>query len=177
MSLGPLYVLLGEVSIQVFAHFLIELFVFLVLPCMSSLLIMEIKTLVWCIIGKCVLPYGQFPFHFDYVFFSSAEAYYFDEIPFVYSFLYIPCSRGHWWTYFWVEYLRISCLCSPLGLLWCQDLYLSLLSILSLFFVWCKLVKFPFLHIAVQLSQHHLWKRLFLLHFMLLPPLLNINWQ
>ena len=32
-----------------------------------------------------------------------------------------------------------------------------------------------FLHVAVQISQHHLLKRLFLLHFMLLPPLLNIN--
>ena len=46
MFMGHLYVLLGEVSIQVFAHFLIELFVFLVLHCMSSLRIMEIKTLV-----------------------------------------------------------------------------------------------------------------------------------
>ena len=31
------------------------------------------------------------------------------------------------------------------------------------------------LHVAVQISQHHLLKRLFLLHFMLLPPLSNIN--
>ena len=35
---------------------------------------------------------------------------------------------------------------------------------------------FIFLHVAVQISQHHLLKRLFLFHFMLLPPLLNINW-
>ena len=34
---------------------------------------------------------------------------------------------------------------------------------------------FIFLHVAVQISQHHLLKRLFLLHFMLLPPLSNIN--
>ena len=27
--------------------------------------------------------------------FSHAEAFYFDEISFVYSFLYVPCSRGH----------------------------------------------------------------------------------
>ena len=27
--------------------------------------------------------------------FSPAEAFYFDEIPFVYSFLYVPCFRGH----------------------------------------------------------------------------------
>ena len=34
-----------------------------------------------------------------------------------------------------------------------------------------------FLHVAVQISQHHLLKRLFLLHFMLLPPSSNINWS
>ena len=27
-------------------------------------------------------------------FFSHAEAFYFDEVPFVYSFLYVPCFRG-----------------------------------------------------------------------------------
>ena len=32
-----------------------------------------------------------------------------------------------------------------------------------------------FFHVAVQISQHHLLKRLFLLHFMLLFPLSNIN--
>ena len=36
-------------------------------------------------------------------------------------------------------------LCSPEGLLWCHDLYLSLLSTLNYFCVWCKLViKFHF---------------------------------
>ena len=29
------------------------------------------------------------------LFFSYAEAFYFDEVPFAYSFLYVPCSRGH----------------------------------------------------------------------------------
>ena len=33
------------------------------------------------------------------------------------------------------------------------------------------------LHVAVQLSQHHLLKRLSLLHCIFLPPLLKINWQ
>ena len=36
---------------------------------------------------------------------------------------------------------------------------------------------FIFLYVAVQLSQHHLLKRLFLLHSMLLPLLSNINWS
>ena len=37
-------------------------------------------------------------------------------------------------------------------------------------------LSFIFLHVSVQISQHHLLKRLFLLHFMLLPLLSNINW-
>ena len=45
MSLGPLYVLLGEVSVQVFAYFLIGFFVFLVWSCVSSLHILEIRPL------------------------------------------------------------------------------------------------------------------------------------
>ena len=60
----------------------------------------------------------------------------------------------------------------PLGLLWCHYLYLSLLSTLSLFLCMVQVgdqVLF-FLHVAVQISQHHLLKRLFLLHFRLPPP-------
>ena len=45
MSLGPLYVLLGEVSVQSFAHFLIGLFVFREWSLVSSLYILEIRPL------------------------------------------------------------------------------------------------------------------------------------
>ena len=45
MSLGPLYVLLGEVSVQVLCPFLIGLFVFLECNRVSSLYILEIKPL------------------------------------------------------------------------------------------------------------------------------------
>ena len=40
-------------------------------------------------------PYGWFSFHFADVFFSCAEAFYLDVVLFVYSFLYVPCSREH----------------------------------------------------------------------------------
>ena len=133
------------------------------------------QTLVWGIIGKYIFWCGGFPFHFVAVFFSHAKASYFDEVPFVYSFLYVPCSRGYI-----SENIAVwnACLCSPVGLLWYHNLYLSLLSILNLFL--CMVLSwwssFSFLHVAVQLSQHHLLKRLFLLHFIPLPPLSNINW-
>ena len=55
----------------------------------------EDQTLVRGIIGKYIVPEGWFPSHFADVFFSRAEAFYFDEVSFVYSFLYVPCSRGH----------------------------------------------------------------------------------
>ena len=43
MSLGPLYVFLGEVSVQVLCHFLIGMFVFLEWSRVSSLYILEIR--------------------------------------------------------------------------------------------------------------------------------------
>ena len=52
------------------------------------------QTLAGSTIGKYIFPYGWFPFHFADIFFSCAD-FYFDEVPFVYSFLYVPCSRGH----------------------------------------------------------------------------------
>ena len=45
MSLGPLYVFLGEVSVQVLSHFLIGLFVFLEWSRVSSLYIWGIRSL------------------------------------------------------------------------------------------------------------------------------------
>ena len=91
MSLGPLYVVLGEVSVQVLCPF------FNWVACLPGVesdeffMYLGEQTLVQGIIGKYVFPYGWFPFHFSGVFFSHAEAFYFDEIPFVYSCLYIPC--------------------------------------------------------------------------------------
>ena len=95
MSLGPLYVLLGKVSVQVLCPF------FNWVICLPGVDLCELfiyfgdQTLVQGIIGKYVFLYVWFPFHFDDVFFSCEEAFYFDEVPFVYSFLYVPCSRGH----------------------------------------------------------------------------------
>ena len=88
MLMGPLYVLLGEVSIQVLCPFLNWI---VCLPGVESyefFIYFGDQTLVQCIIGKCIFPYSCFPFHFADVFFSHAEAFYFDEVPFIYSILY-----------------------------------------------------------------------------------------
>ena len=84
MSLGPLNVLLGEVSVQVLCSF-INWVVFL--PGVEScefFIYFGDQTLVRGIIGKYVFPCCWFSFHFNAVFFIYAEAFYFDEAPFVY---------------------------------------------------------------------------------------------
>ena len=47
----------------------------------------EDQTLVWGIIDKYIFPYDWFPFHFADVFCNHAEAFYFDEVALVYSFM------------------------------------------------------------------------------------------
>ena len=95
MFVGHLYVLLGEVSIQILQPF----FNWIVcLPGVESYkfsLYFGDQTLVQGIIGKYIFLYGWFPFHFDDGFFSCAEAFQFDVVPFVYSFLYFPCPRRY----------------------------------------------------------------------------------
>ena len=77
MSLGPLYVLLGAVSVQVLCPFFNCFF------CLSRLELCEIfiyfgdQTLIWGIIGKYVFLYSQFSFHFNAVFFSRAKVFFF----------------------------------------------------------------------------------------------------
>ena len=56
---------------------------------MSSLYILDIKPLSEVSLAD-IFPYGWFPFHFVDVFFTPAEAFYFDVVPFVYFFLYFP---------------------------------------------------------------------------------------
>ena len=100
------------------------------------------QTPVRGIICKYIFLYDWFPFYFTALSFSCADAFYFDGVPFVYSFLYVPCSRKHigkntaaWNTW---DFSRSS-IFPPLGpflsmfSFMCHNLYLSLLSTLSLF--------------------------------------------
>ena len=76
------------------AHFLIGLFVFLEWSPVSSLYILEIKPLSEVLLANLFSHTIGSLFIFNAVFFSHAEAFYFDEVPLVYSFLYVPCFRG-----------------------------------------------------------------------------------
>ena len=95
MSQGPLYVLLGEVSVQVLCPFIIELLVSLDWSHVSCLYILEIKPLCEISLANMFSHTVGSLFPFNAVFFSHAEAFSFGEIPFVYSFFYASCSRGH----------------------------------------------------------------------------------
>ena len=77
-----------------FAHFLIGLFVFLEWSRVSSSYIWEIRPLSEVSLAN-MFSHAIGSFQFNAVFFSHAEAFYFDEVPFVYSFLYVSCFRGH----------------------------------------------------------------------------------
>ena len=92
MSLGPLYVLSAEVSVEDLCPFLNWV---VCLPAVESgefFIYFGDQTLVRGIIGKYIFADCWFPFHCIAVFFSHAEAFYFDEVIFVYSSLYVPCS-------------------------------------------------------------------------------------
>ena len=93
MSLDPPSVLLGKVSVQDFSPFLIGLFVFLEWSHVSFLYILEIKPVSEVSLANMFShTFGSL---FILMLFSLAmqKLFYFDEIPCVYSFLYVPCSR------------------------------------------------------------------------------------
>ena len=89
MSLDPVYVLV-EVSVQIFYPFFNCVACLLRVESYEFFIYFEDQTLVRGTIDKYVFPYGWFSLHFNAVFFSHAEAFYFDVIPFVYSFLFVP---------------------------------------------------------------------------------------
>ena len=116
-----------------FAHFLIGLFVFLECSHVSSLYILEIRTLSEVSLANM---------------FSHTVGTLFILMLFSITMhkLFI-LMRSHFFILFFmslalgdvsvriccVEYLRFSCQCILLGLLWCYDLYLSIVPTLNLF--------------------------------------------
>ena len=178
MSLGPLYVFLGEVSVQVFCPFLNWV------VCLSGVELCEFliyfgdQTLVWGIIGKYVFPYSCSLF--TLMLFSLAMQKLFNLM------------RSHLFIFSFIS-LVLGDISMKMLLHGMSEIFLPMFS--SRTFMVLRLIfksfihlefifvygvswwsSFIFLHVAVQISQHHSLKRVFLLHFMLLPPLSNINW-
>ena len=68
MSLGPLYVFLGEVSVQVFCPFFNWVVCLPGVETSEFFIYLGDQTLVRGMICKYIFPYGWFPFHFADVF-------------------------------------------------------------------------------------------------------------
>ena len=133
MAMGQLYVLLGEVSIQVLCPFLIGLFVFLEWSHVSSLYILEIRPLSEVSLAN-IFSYTVGSL-FLLLMFSLAMQKLFILMR---SHLFILSFLSHALGNISVKILLcgISEIFLPMfssRLLWCHDLYLSLLSTLSLF--------------------------------------------
>ena len=178
MSLGPLYVLLGEVSVQILCPFFNWIVCPLVLSSMSSLHILEIKPL-------------------SYVSLANMFSYTVGSLCILMLFSLAMQKLSIWMR---SHLFILSFMSLALGdvsvrmLLWgMSEIFLPLFSSRTLMVSWLKFKSFIhhefifvygvswwssviFLHVAVQISQHHLLKRLFLLHIMLPLPLSNINW-
>ena len=160
-----------------FAHFLTGLSVFLVLSYMISLYIFEIKPLSEVSLANMFSHIvGSL---FVLILFSLAVLKLFNLM------------RSHMFILYFMS-LALGSISMKMLLRGISEIFLPMISSrtfmvsclifksfihLEFIFVygvsWCS--SFTFLHIAVQISQHHLLKSLFLLHFMLLPPLSNIN--
>ena len=74
VSMGPLYIFLGEVSVQVLCPFFNWIACLPVVELCEIFMYLGNQTLVQSNIGKYVLPHGWFPFYLD-GFFSCKEAF------------------------------------------------------------------------------------------------------
>ena len=94
MSMGSLCVLLGEVLVQVLCPF------FNWVVCLpgvesNSIYILAIKLLFKVSFTNIFSHTVGSLFILLMVSLAMQQLFYFGEAPFVYSFLYVPCSRGH----------------------------------------------------------------------------------
>ena len=166
-------ILLGEVSVQVLCPFFnwivclpgVELYEFLVY--------FEDQIFVLGIISKNVFPYSWFPFHFADVFMQKLFNLMQSHL-FILSFISLAIGDIS------VKILLHGISENLLPVFSSTTLMVSLLkSFIHFVFILVYGVSwwssFIFLHVAIQISQHHLLKMLFLLHFKFLPPLSNIN--
>ena len=73
MSLGPLFVVLGEMSVQVLCPFCNGIVCLPGVESFEFFIYFGDQPLVWDIIGKYIFSHSWFPFHFANVFFSHTE--------------------------------------------------------------------------------------------------------
>ena len=94
MSLGPIYALLGEVSVKVLCPCFNWIACLPGVQYVSTLYIWEIKPLSE-VSSANIFSHMVFSLFILLFSLSMKKAFYFEDVPFVYSFLYVPSSRGH----------------------------------------------------------------------------------
>ena len=81
MSMGLLYVLLGEVSVQELCPFFNQIICLSGAESCEFFIYFGDQTIVIDIIGKYVFLYSLIPFHFNGIFFHWAKAFFFSLFP------------------------------------------------------------------------------------------------
>ena len=171
MSLGPLYVFLGEVSVLVLCPFFNWIVYLPGVESVSSLYILEIR------------PLSE----------VSLANMFSQTVGSLFILMLFSLAMQKLFILMWSHLFILSFISPALGdvsvrilLHGMSEIFLPMFSsmtfmVLRLIFksfihlefsfayivIWCS--SFIFLHVAIQLSQHHLLKSLFLLHFMFLP--------
>ena len=176
---------LEKCLLRSFAHFWIGLFVFLVLSRISSFYILEIKPLsnnislasmfshtvcfLFILIMVSLAMQKLFNLMLSYLFILSFISLALEDI----SAKMLPCGISE---ILLPMFSSRTCLVSRLMF----KSFIHFEFVLVYAIIWRSgfffLFFFFFLHVPFQISQHHLLKRLFLLHYMHVPPLSNINW-
>ena len=175
---------LAKCLFRSFPYFLIGLFVFLVLSCMSCVYVLEINPLsvVWFAIIFSHSEGCLFTLHivsFAYSFFCCAKAFKFNQVPLVYFGFYFHYSRK------WViedlaliYVIKCSAYFSSKSFIVSGLIFRSLIHFEFIFVCGVrKCSNFILLHVAVQFSQHHLLKRLSFPHCIFLPPFSKIRYR
>ena len=108
-----------------FPYFLIGLFIFLVLDYMSCLYILEINPLSVVSFAVIFFHSGGY-LHLVYSFLCCEKAFKFNQVPLVYFCFYFRYSRRQVIEDLALIYVRVFCLCFPLGVLYFLVLHLDI---------------------------------------------------
>ena len=178
MSLGHLYVFLVKCLFRSSAHFLIGLFgFFLILSCMSCLYNLEINPL-------SVASFANtFPHSEDCLFILFMVSFAVQKLLslirsylFIYIFILITLGGGSKKILLRFMSKCVLPMFSSKSLIVPGFTFRSLIHFEFIFVYGVReCSNFVLLHVAVQLSQHHLLKRLSFLHCICLPPLSKIR--
>ena len=150
-----------------FSHFLIGLFVFLVLSCMSCLYILEINSL--SVVSFSIIFFHSEGCLFTLLIVCCAKAFKFNQVPLVYFCFYFHYSRRQVKEDLALIYVECSMFFSKTfivsGLTFRSSVHFQFIFVCGV----RKCSNFILLHVAVQFSQYRLLKRLSLPHYILFP--------